>query len=339
MRRFVILLLLFLGGLFFVSNFASLERVAFAVRQGNWTILGIAIAFVGLWLVNLAALYRAIYRGLGVHEQFVPLLVVSTASMFVNVVTPGGLLGGVALFVDQASRRGYSVAKATLVGLLQLVFDLLAFAVVLVAGLGVLFRRHDLTPTTLTASIILFSVAALLLFLFILGLQSGEKLSRALAGIARIVNRLLRPVLKKDYLSEENAVERGMEAAGGLKEMRASPGKLIMPFLLALNGKAIQMVIFWMIFVAFKVEHSAGMIVSGFCIAFLFMVVSPSPVGIGVVETLLPLTLNAMFVPLDAAVVITLTYRGLTFWLPMALGMLSVRFVNAFDRQTVRIGH
>ena len=334
-RRVLILVSLFLGGLFLVSNFAQLEKVAFAVRQGEWEDIAVAVVFVVLWLVNLAAVYRAIYRSLGVEENLLSLFIIATASTFVNIVTPGGLLGGVALFVNQASVRGYSIAKATLAGLLFLVFDLIGFAAVLVIGLFVLVRRDDLTAATISASIILFFIAGLLIFLLVLGLQSAEKLGSAMGGIARLTNRILRLFLKRDYLSERDAVEKGREAALGLREVRTRPGALFWPIVLALNGKAIQIAIFWLIFFAFGIPYSVGTIVAGFSIAFLFMVVSPSPAGIGVVETLLPLTLRAMYVPLDAAVVITLTYRGLTFWLPLLLGMFSMRFIGLASRLSV----
>jgi uncharacterized membrane protein YbhN (UPF0104 family) len=40
------------------------------------------------------------------------------------------------------------------------------------------------------------------------------------------------------------------------------------------------------------------------------------------------LALNSLRVPLAAAAVITLAYRGITFWLPLAYGMLAFRWVG-----------
>lgn len=338
MRRVLFFFLVSLGVIFIVSNMTRFERASEAVTGGDWRVLLVAVAFVFIWLVNLGAAYRAIYRALGVDESLLMLFVLATASAFVNVVTPSGLLGGIALFADQANRRDYSLAKASLVGLLNLVFDLLAFMTVLIAGLFILFRRDDLTPAALSASAALALTTAFLLFLFILGMRSGEALSRVLGKIAGAINAVLRPLLKRDYVSVENAEMRGLEAANVLRDIRSNPKNLIWPYLLALNGKAILMVIFWLMFVAFSVPYSSGTIVAGFCIAFLFMVVSPSPAGIGFVEGLLPLTLNAMFVPLNSAVVITLAYRGMTFWLPMLLGILALRFIDITSRWTHQDG-
>ena len=74
------------------------------------------------------------------------------------------------------------------------------------------------------------------------------------------------------------------------------------------------------VFLAFQVPFSAGTIIGGFAIAYLFLIVSPTPAGIGIVEGIMPLALSSLRVPWSEAVVITLAYRGITFWIPLALG-------------------
>jgi len=79
---------------------------------------------------------------------------------------------------------------------------------------------------------------------------------------------------------------------------------------------------------AFGVPFSIGTIVAGFASAYLFLIVSPTPYGIGVVETLLPLALTSLSVAWEDSVIITLVYRGITFWLPLFLGGLSFRILQ-----------
>jgi len=83
-----------------------------------------------------------------------------------------------------------------------------------------------------------------------------------------------------------------------------------------------------MTFMAFGVPFSIGTIVAGFASAYLFLIVSPTPYGIGVVETLLPLALTSLSVAWEDSVIITLVYRGITFWLPLFLGGLSFRILQ-----------
>ena len=68
---------------------------------------------------------------------------------------------------------------------------------------------------------------------------------------------------------------------------------------------------------AFEVPFTAGTIIGGFSISYLFLIVSPTPSGIGIVEGIMPLALSSLSVPWSQAVIITLAYRGITFWLPL----------------------
>ena len=78
-------------------------------------------------------------------------------------------------------------------------------------------------------------------------------------------------------------------------------------------------------FLAFHVPYSSGTIVAGFSIGYLFLIVSPTPAGIGIVEGVLTLALTSLWVPVEAAAIITLVYRGYTFWLPLIVGMAAFR--------------
>jgi uncharacterized membrane protein YbhN (UPF0104 family) len=42
----------------------------------------------------------------------------------------------------------------------------------------------------------------------------------------------------------------------------------------------------------------------------------------------MPLALSSLRVPWSQAVVITLAYRGITFWFPLAAGALALRILN-----------
>jgi hypothetical protein len=68
--------------------------------------------------------------------------------------------------------------------------------------------------------------------------------------------------------------------------------------------------------------------VGGFSIGYLFLVVSPTPSGLGVVEGMLALALNTLRVKWEAAVLITLTYRAVTFWFPLGVGAIAFRTLH-----------
>jgi uncharacterized protein (TIRG00374 family) len=115
-------------------------------------------------------------------------------------------------------------------------------------------------------------------------------------------------------------------------DLRSLPERshtLVIPFLYALLSKALLMGVLLAVFLAFQVPFSPGTIIAGFAIAYLFLIVSPTPAGVGIIEGVMPLTLSSLHVPWSQAVVITLAYRGITFWIPLGLGALAFRMLES----------
>jgi uncharacterized protein (TIRG00374 family) len=199
---------------------------------------------------------------------------------------------------------------------------------VLAVAIIILIRRNNLTWVELSASLILVILAITLSVLLFLGTRSANALGRALAWLASLVNIGSRALLKRDYLSEQRAFEFAADAAEGLSEIRTRPINLIFPAVLALSNKFLLIAVFTLVFLSFNVPFTAGTIIAGFSISYLFLIVSPTPSGIGVVEGVLTLTLRSLNVPLGAAAVIALAYRGISFWFPLLVGMFSFRILG-----------
>jgi uncharacterized protein (TIRG00374 family) len=141
------------------------------------------------------------------------------------------------------------------------------------------------------------------------------------------VNRLARPIIRKDFLSPKRARDFAHEIAGALATIGRHPGRLRLPFILGLMNKAILMLVLLCTFEAFGVSFSAGTIVAGFSLGYLLTIVSVTPSGIGVVEALMPVALRSLRVDWSQAAIITLVYRALTFWLPFGAGALAFRLL------------
>jgi uncharacterized protein (TIRG00374 family) len=328
MRKFLFAMAILVGILFVISNFTRVEEVAATIERSDWRFLLIGLAVQAVWILNNAAMYREIYRALGVEEKISTLFMLASASIFVNVITPSGMVGAVTLFIDQARRERYSVARATMAGLLFVLFDYLGLICVLAFGLIVLFRRNNLDTAEIVASLILVAIALALSALFIIGMRSVDQLGKVLAWGARQINKLLRPFIRREYVSEQRGYDFARDAAEGFLELRHNRQGLLRPFALSLSSKALLVVVLFLVFVAFRTPYTPGTLLAGFTIGYLFMIVSPTPAGIGVVEGVLTLGLRSLNVPLSDATVIALAYRGLTFWLPFLWGILAMRWLS-----------
>jgi len=328
MRKFIFAVVLMLSIVFIIGQFAELQSLVETLQRGDWRYLGLALIIQTAWLMNLAASFLVVFQALGIEEKVENLLLIATAANFVNIIAPSGGMGGMALIAAEARRRNYSPARAAIASALHLFFDYLGFIVVLALGLIVLIRRNHLTTVEITASAILVTIAVVLAILLFLGMKSGEALGKALSWMVRLVNRVVHPITHREYLSEARACEFAHDAADGLRELRQEPRKMLLPIGLALVNKTLLICVLLFVFLAFKVPVSAGTIVAGFSIGYLFLIVSPTPAGLGIVEGALTIMISSMYIPLEAAAVVTLVYRGITFWYPLVFGMVAFRILG-----------
>ena len=328
MRKFIIAIGLLLGVIFIATRFAEVEKIAVILQRGDWRYILLAVILLLIWLINMGGSYKTIFNVLGIEESFLRLLILTTAANFINVVAPSGGIGGITIFIAEARQKGNTGARALVAGALFVIFDYLGFFLFLGLGLIVLFRRNILNGTAISASVILFLLWIGMSVLVYLGFKSEQALSDALAWVARTGNRLLKPFRRQGKFSEAAARAIAHDAVKGLNEIRNRPLELIYPFLLAISNKLILLFIFFALFKAYQVPASIGTLIAGTSLAYLFEIVSPTPYGIGIVEGVLTLAFRSMYIPVGEALVITMAYRGVTFWLPLFLGTIAFRWVG-----------
>lgn len=332
MRKFIIALILLISILFLLARLSEVEAILETLQRGNWVFISLAILLAGLWLLNISLSYQSIFRALGIEESLRVLLPLNISMFFLGIVAPSVGFSSVALLMAEARKRGFSPARAAVANSLVIEFDYFGVLSSVALGFLVLFRRNNITAIEITAAVILFLAMIIIGTLLLLGMRSAQELGKALAWLARLVNRILAPFLHHAYLSEGYARNFAHDAAEGLYDLRKHPHTLLAPAILALTNKLLLLGILTCVFLAFEVPISPGTVVAGLSISQLFLIVSPTPAGMGVVEGTLTLLLSGMYIPIEDAVVITLAYRGITFWIPLMLGMLAFQFI--FHRKT-----
>lgn len=328
--------MLLLGVVFFITRFTEVQKIALTLQAGEFSFILLALLTGGLWIVCTGLGYRAVYHVLGMDEERGHMIVLGAAVIFVNVITPSAGASAIATLIGDARRHDRPAARVMVAWALNLLFEYLSLLCVVTLGLAVLARRNTINWGEITASMILLLAALGLGTLLYLGMKSGDLLGRVLAWLARLINHLLRPIIHRDYLEEHRAHTFAYEAAEGIATLRHRPKDLWLPVTLALSNKALLMLTLALLFLAFQVPFSTGTIIAGFSLAYLFVIVSPTPAGVGIVEGVMTLMLNSLNVPLEAAAVITLAFRGITFWLPLLVGMVCFRILSTRNRVTLK---
>jgi uncharacterized protein (TIRG00374 family) len=332
MKRSWLLWLLVIGfGWLALSKLTEIEKLAETLAQGQWQWILAAVLLQMLYWMVFTGVYQAAFATVNVAARFRDLLPVTFASIFVTVVAPSGGASGAALFVDDAARRGQSKARAAVGTILVMIADFSAFTLIMLVGLIVLFLRHDLTLYEVVAALILIFATLGLAGTLLLGLWYPARLRQLLGRIQEVVNRagswFRRPALLTHDWSEKNAAEF-TEAAEALA---TRPNQLALTLAVALAAHFINLASLYVLFLAFQYPITFGPLVAGYSIAILFLIVSPTPMGVGVVEGIMPLVLISLNVPAAIAAVVVLAFRGLGFWLPLFIGFVLLQQLKTFS--------
>jgi uncharacterized membrane protein YbhN (UPF0104 family) len=139
-----------------------------------------------LYYAAFAAIFKAAFYTVEIKSKILDLIPVTLGALFINVIAPAWGIAGAALYVDDASHRGESPARATAGTLLAQTADFRAFAIILAGGVAYLSMRNRLQSYEIAGTaflvVILCSLGLTLilglwrpmLLLKLLGLQKGE---------------------------------------------------------------------------------------------------------------------------------------------------------------------
>jgi uncharacterized protein (TIRG00374 family) len=337
-RRLLIAFVFLLAFVFIFTRAAEVQKILDTIRRGDIRWLGLGILVHMIWMANVAASFNTIYRALGMRETWRHMMAIAAAANFVNIVAPTGVgVAGMAVLVADGNKRGLPSGRIATAAAAFLFVEQISLLGVIILGLTILFQLNQLGAAEILAASILAAIALVLGVLLYLGMRSSELLAKALAGIGTLVNRALKPFLRRDYIDLEHAQVIAAEINDGLLHMRKSPGTMALALILGFSSKALLIVTLMMMFLAFQVPLSFGTVVASFSIGYLFYIVSPTPSGIGFVESAMTLVMRSLRVPLESALLIALAYRGITFWLMLAYGAIAMRWVAQDEPAPVQV--
>jgi glycosyltransferase 2 family protein len=326
MRKAFLVVIGLLAIAYIVFSLAELKSILAVLRQSKPLYLDIAIVVEAVLLLNTTAAFMALYHLVGLRESGPNLFLMVIAATFVNLITPSSGIGGVVVFLDEAQRRSQSTGRVTVAMILYVLYEYAALFFALAAGFFLLAQLGKLNVFELLAAGFLLILATSIGAGLVLGYRSTRQLGNVLAWLARGVNHLLRPFLHREYFTIASVYTFSNELTDGLSSLHsANLGETLLPLVFTSINKLLLILELGLAFLALDTPVSAGTVVAGFSIGHLFVYASPTPSGIGFVDSILPVALNSLDVPLPRAVLVTLVYRAVTLWLPLVLGALAFR--------------
>lgn len=319
-RRGIAFVLLILFLWLVVTQAAELRQLRITLAEGQWPWLLAAALSQVIYYVLFAGTYWAAFHTVGIPTRIRELLPLTLSALFVNVVVPAGGAGGGALFTENLAQRGHSPTRAATGVLLQLIADFSALTLLLIPGLIYLFVKHDLKIYEVVTALILLLFVGGLSGVLLVGIWRPGWLVRLFGWVQRSANwlfgRLRRSFTLADDWAQKSADE--FNAAAGVAANH--PLRLLGTIGVAFLAYLVDIGTLYFLFQAFNYPITIGPLVAGLAVGILFWVISITPQGVGMVEGVMALTFTSLGVPGAVATAVALTFRGLTFWLPMLLG-------------------
>jgi len=314
---------LFLAVLLRVADLGAL-RTALLPAAPQWLLAATLLA--AAFAVNQGALYQGVFAVLGEDVRLGQAVHLSLVMAFGSLALPGGTASGIAYFVSAANDRGIGPSRALLASLAYYLFEYGALLPVLLIGVAVLRLHHDLAPASLAALAFFYGTALGTAGLMVWGVVRPHTVARTLTVSAAWLHRMV-PGIRR-FLIPPAVARFADEIQEILVLARRRPFRALRPLLHAALLQVIALALLDAVFVALGVRLAPAVLVAGYAVGTIFMLVSITPSGAGIVEGAMTVTFASLGVPLEVAASATVLFRLYTFWLPMITGFLTLRFMR-----------
>lgn len=300
-----------------MSQILKTLDVAFSTAF-SFMVLALILAIVA-WIYK-SFLYKKVFALLGIIRSTKEMIKLSLYALFVNVTIPTGGLSVAALYASDAKKKNDSTVAAVTGMIIGLLLEYASIAILLIISLFFLVVAHALTAAILASAFVFLVLAGSVFMMILLSTSNPEYLKRVFIFLRSIQVWFLKAFKKKSKITNRKIDNFISELQNANKVVREDPRQLILSLGLILFSHALYIVLIYVLFLSIGLHPFYRVVITGFAIGQLFMIVSPSPNGVGFVEASMILTFRTFGVPTAAATSVAILYRGFSFWLPLFLG-------------------
>ena len=296
-----------------ITRFGQTKQMVMVLSSGRWYWIALAVLCQLFYYPFYARFIEFIVNIFGMTFPRKKILMINIASKFTDVALPLATFGQVAVFIRNARKEKLPALDAGI----SIVFALLSqvasflFLAIFVSSILSFFgqqRAYLLIPILFLSLVIIVAVW------FLVRLSIFRKKPN---GTILWVIKKISKIAGQGHISESEIEQIFMETG---TDLRRANNKIWKALLLSFSTHLINLLTLAFIYLAFMGTINPLAIIGGYVACLLFTIVSITPQGVGVAETVMVATFRSFGLDLSQAAVITLAYRSLLYWLPMFVG-------------------
>lgn len=235
---------------------------------------------------------------------------IDLAGIAVSHSVPGGAAAGTALGFRLLHRAGVDTGTATFAKVGQGAISALVLQALLLSSLAIAIPLHGSSPLYLTAALIGVALVAAVVALTALLIRAEQALARVAGAVSARLPRLTRD-------SGSDLIHR---LAGDLREAMRRPRAFAASVGWSAGNWLFDALALWCSVTAFGHVLGYDGVLVPFCLANTAAWIPLTPSGLGIVEGVIIPSLVGFATPRGIAVLGTITWRLINFWLPIPLG-------------------
>lgn len=302
----------------------TLKQSTKVIEGMTYWVLALAVVAQILSYAGSGFLLRAIVAVAGQRITIIKGMIVIAASYTIGLVA-GGAVASAASTYRWLRNNNVSGQGAFLAGWLPAVFYDIVLIGVSIFGLLHLLITHDLSDL----QAISFLVILILLLLFVATIIWGGRHRERLAGLALSLAGHWSKLRRRKFDSTKvmRSVNQFLDAWESLRA-----GGWRGPLLGASINTLFDMLTLYLIFIAAGYQISPGVLLIGYGFPLLLGKVPLLPGGVGIIESSMVALYTGMDIPNGLVVVVVLTYRLVSFWIPSLIGFPLILYLQSNGR-------
>lgn len=307
--------------------FIGPEQIISALQTADlkYILLAVIIQFIILGLWNTR--WSIICKSLSIPHRQLPLFAMTIIGLAINDLTPSGRSGGEpvrAYLLSKSSNESFKRTFATVMS--DKIFDTVPFMVLAIFAISYLmFTLH--LGTALFTVLLLALALFIVLLAFILYICINESVGlKTIEWIFKLIRRFTSRDLDK-YEDKARTTLLGFQS--NLKLLMHDRKLLIIASIISFVVWFLELLRVYVVFLAFGVHVSLGMVASVFLVSTLIGIIPALPGGLGSIDGVMILLYSMAGVASSVSTAATLVERMISLWMVLVIGVILIPFFGS----------
>lgn len=323
-RRSAVFLILFIVLYLLMPQLIGEGKALQLLRHASWPLLALAIVVEFVALLGYANLFRHILRVLDIRASLATMYNVVLAGLAASHVFGAGGTAGWVVSYNALRRRGVPHGLIFVAVAAQNFFNYIVLWMLFLVAMAWGLLTGQLSPWRYSLALLLIGFFLWLTGYIVYLYNRRTKMRRRVGQVAAFANRFLHT----RRIGQEHIDEWLDHLFAGMRRMSTHRGAKRLALTYSCAFWAFDMLCLYLTFAAFGYRIGFTPLALSYVVAYAVGTLTPTPGGLGAVETLLITMFIGFGVPAAEATVVVLSYRLINFWLPIPPGLVGYAFIK-----------